>query len=223
MRRAGAPAARAGCGLVLLHGRGGAAADMLGLAEALALPEVAVLAPEAPGRSWWPTSFLAPTAQMEPYVRQGLAAVSEAVARFTAEGIGPERIWLGGFSQGACLALEAFAREGAGLRGVFGLSGGLVGTADASDEPDPALYGHRPKRFDYAGRRDGAMAWLSVHAEDPHIPLARMRDSAEVLAEMGAEVATRVHPGAGHGLLAEDLAAMRARLAGPALRRRPGD
>jgi predicted esterase len=223
MRRAGAPAARARFGLVLLHGRGGSAADMLGLAEALALPEVAVLAPEAPGRSWWPTSFLAPAAQMEPHVRQGLAAVSEAVASLAAEGIGRERIWLGGFSQGACLALEAFAREGGGLRGVFGLSGGLVGTGDASEAPDPTLYGHRPKRLDYAGRRDGAEAWLSVHAEDPHIPLARMRDSAAALAAMGAEVATRVHPGAGHGLTGEDLAAMRARLAGPVARVRPVD
>jgi predicted esterase len=215
MRRAGAPAARAAAGLVLLHGRGGSAADMLSLAEALALPDVAVVAPEAPGQSWWPTSFLADSAAMEPFVRSGVAHAAEALAELQSAGLPRGRLWLGGFSQGACLALEVFARQGEGLAGVFGLSGGLVGTADAPGDADPALYGHRPKRFDYAGQRDGARVWLSVHARDPHIPLARVQASAEVLAAMGARVETRIHPGAGHGVLTADLQAMRAGLAGP--------
>lgn len=215
MRRAGAPAARAAAGLVLLHGRGSSAADMLGLAEALALPQVAVLAPEAPGRSWWPTSFLAPTSQMAPFVQDGMAAVAEALAALEAEGLARDRLWLGGFSQGACLALESFARQGAGLAGVFGLSGGLVGTADAPGDPEPALYGHRPKRLDYPGRRDGARVWLSVHARDPHIPWPRAADSAAVLTAMGARVDLHTHPGAGHAVMPADLAAMRMHLARP--------
>jgi predicted esterase len=215
MRRSGAPASRAAAGLVLLHGRGGSAADMLGLAEALALPDVAVIAPDAPGHSWWPTSFLAPSAAMEPHVARGLDSVAAAVAALQAEGLARDRIWLGGFSQGACLALEAFARQGTGLAGVFGLSGGLVGTSDAPGDPDPALYGHRPKRLDYAGRRDGAQAWLSVHAQDPHIPRARVRDSAAALTGLGAAVDLKVYPGAGHAVMAEDLVALRKRLAGP--------
>ena len=48
-------------------------------------PDVAALAPEAPGQSWWPTSFLAPSAVIEPFVLQGLAAVSAAVAALEAE------------------------------------------------------------------------------------------------------------------------------------------
>jgi predicted esterase len=202
--------------MVMLHGRGGNAADILGLLGTLALPEVAGIAPEAPGNSWWPTSFLAPSAQMEPFVIRGLEAVREAVATLEAEGLPRGRIWLCGFSQGACLALEAFAREGEGLAGVFGLSGGLVGTADAPGAPLPALYGHAPKEFDYPGRREGAQAWLSVHEADPHIPLARVTRSAGVLAGMGAAVERKVHPGAGHGILSPDVAAMRAWLNGPA-------
>jgi predicted esterase len=212
MRRAGPPGAGARAGLVLLHGRGGAAAEILGLHAALALPAIAAIAPEAPGASWWPSSFLAPSAQMEPFVARGLAAVAGAVAALEAEGLARGRIWLAGFSQGACLALEAFAREGAGLAGVFGLSGGLVGTADAGGAPTPALYGHAPKRFDYPGRRDGAQAWLSLHAADPHIPLARARETAAVLRGLGAAVEMVEYPGAGHGLRDADLAAMRARL-----------
>lgn len=209
MIRAGAAPGRARHGLVLLHGRGGSAADILGLLAHAGLPDIAGLAPEAPGHSWWPTSFLAPSAQMAPFVAAGLAAVQDAIAALTAEGLPRDRIWLGGFSQGACLAAEAFARAGAGLAGLFAFSGALVGTADAPGDPDPALYGHRPKAFDYPGRRDGARVWLSVHARDPHIPLARAQDSARVLAAMGASVDLQVFPGAGHAVMQDDIAALR--------------
>lgn len=214
MQRAGAPAGRARAGIVLAHGRGGSAADILGLLAHAALPDVAAIAPEAPGRSWWPTSFLAPTAQIEPFVAAGLAALRDAVATLEAEGLPRDHIWLAGFSQGACLALEAFACDGAGLAGVFGMSGGLVGRGDAPGGSQATLYGHAPKRLDYPGRRDGAQVWISVHQRDPHIPLQRVQDSAAALTAMGATVETRIYPGEGHGVMQDDLAALRLRLNG---------
>jgi phospholipase/carboxylesterase len=207
-------ASRATAGIVALHGRGGQASDMGGLLDqAGVLPALAAALPEAPGRSWWPTSFLAPSAQIEPCVAAGIAAALEAVATLEGEGIPRDRIWLMGFSQGACLALETFARAGQGLAGVFGFSGGLTGTGDAGGGPQPALYGHGAKRFDYAGRRPGHV-WLSCHARDPHIPLARVEETALVLSGMGASVETLIHPGAGHGLAAADLTALRRHLQG---------
>ena len=214
MQRAGALADRARAGIVLAHGRGGSAADILGLLAHAALPDVAAIAPEAPGQSWWPTSFLAPMARMEPFVATGLAALRDAVAMLEAEGLPRNRIWLAGFSQGACLALESFARDGAGLAGVFGMSGGLVGRGDAPGGPQATLYGHTPKLFDYPGRRDGAQVWISVHQRDPHIPLQRVQDSAAALTAMGATVETRIYPGEGHGVMQDDLAALRIRLNG---------
>lgn len=213
MIRAGAPGSRATAGVVLLHGRGGSAADILTLLDHAGLPDVAAIAPQAPGNSWWPTSFLAPAAQMAPFVAQGVAAAQAALAALEAEGIPRDRLWLCGFSQGACLALEGFARAGAGLAGVLAFSGGLVGLADRG-AADPALYGHADKDLAYPGRRDGARAWISVHERDPHIPLKRARDSAAALAAMGAAVETTVHPGAGHGVMRADLAAFRAALNG---------
>jgi predicted esterase len=212
LARAGADPARAAAGIVMIHGRGGSAADILSLLDAAALPGVAAAAPEAPGNSWWPSSFLAPSAQIERFVTAGLSAVADAVAALEAGGLPRERIWLLGFSQGACLALEAYARAGAGLAGAFAFSGGLVGTGDAGGDPSPALYGQRDKRFDYAGRRDGGHVWISVHERDPHIPLRRVGRSAEVLTAMGAEVRTNVHAGAGHGVMQADIAEMRAQL-----------
>jgi len=92
-----------------------------------------------------------------------------------------------------------------GWRGGFALSGGRIGTGDAEGGPDAAPYGDASKRFDYPGRRDGARVWVSVHERDPHIPLARVRDSAEVLPVMGAEVVTEIYPGAGHVMMREDV------------------
>ena len=207
MRRHG-PTHGATAGIVLLHGRGGSAADILSLMDHAALPQVAAIAPEAPGNSWWPTSFLAPTAQMEPFVTRALAQVDQAIATLEGDGIPRGHIWLSGFSQGACLAAEAFARQGAGLAGLLAFSGGLVGTADAPGDPSDALYGHRPKRFDYTGKREGRV-WLSVHERDPHIPLQRVRETANSFVALGATVETRIHPGAGHGLMQDDLAALR--------------
>lgn len=204
MRRAG-PVTGARAGLVLLHGRGASSADILGLARAAGLQDVAIIAPDAPGGTWWPTSFLAPSAVIEPHVQAAVAAVGAAVAQLEADGLARSAIWLAGFSQGAGLALETFARIGEGLAGVLAPSGGLVGTSDAPGTPDPALYGHTPKRFDYPGRRDGARVWISVHEQDPHIPLSRVRESRMVMQALGAEVESAVYPGHGHSVMAEDL------------------
>lgn len=214
MITAGAPPANAAAGVVALHGRGGSGADILSVLAAAGLPEVAGLAPEAPGRSWWPTSFLAPADRIEPFAAAGVAAAMAAVARLRQGGLPPGRIWLIGFSQGACLALEAFARAGEGLAGVLAFSGGLVGTADRG-EPSATLYGHADKALAYPGRRDGARVWLSVHERDPHIPLRRAQDSAAALRAMGAAVDLHIHPGAGHGVMQSDLAALRAALNRP--------
>lgn len=194
-------------GIVLLHGRGGSAADILSLLDYADLPHVAAAAPEAQGNSWWPTSFLAPAAQMAPYVDRGMAAVQAASLALSQAGIARENIWLGGFSQGACLALESFARAGAGLAGVFGFSGGMVGGADQGD-PMPELYGHRDKQLVVTGT-PGGRVWLSVHAQDPHIPLKRAEDSARALQAAGADVQLKVYPGAGHSVMQDDIAALR--------------
>jgi predicted esterase len=194
---------------VLAHGRGGSAEDILGLLHHAGLPEVAAIAPEAPGGSWWPTSFLAPAAVIGPHADHAVAVMAEAIASLEADGIPHSAIWLGGFSQGAVLALETFARKGEGLAGVFGMSGGLVGTGDGEGPADPALYGYAPKHFDYPGRRDGAKVWMSVHERDPHIPLRRVRETATALTGLGAEVVTQVYPGAGHAVLREDIERLR--------------
>ena len=203
----------------MLHGRGAGADDMLGLHAHLALPDVAAIAPEAAGRSWWPDSFLAPLASNEPGVSSALAVVGSLLNDLERAGFGPERTALVGFSQGACLALEAAARLAQPFRAVAALSGGLVGTGEAGGPPTEELYGRADKRFDYNGSLVGAgglgvPVLMGCHERDPHIPLARVRRSAEIVAGMGAVVETITIPGAGHGIVAEEVAWLRGQLNG---------
>ena len=198
----------------MLHGRGGSPDDMLGLHAHLALPNVAALAPEAADHSWWPDSFLAPLAVNGAGLASGLSVVAALLDDLERSGFGPERTVLVGFSQGACLALEAAARLVRPFRAVAALSGGLVGTGEGGGASLPELYGRADKTFDYDGRLDGVPVLIGCHARDPHIPLARVHRSAEVLTAMGAAVETLVIPGAGHAIVAEEAAWLRGRLNG---------
>ena len=127
VRRAGPPPQRAKAAVVMLHGRGADASDMLRLAEVLAQPDLTYLAPQAAGRSWYPYSFLAPIVRNEPFLSSALDMLDRLLDGVSSEGLEPDRVVLLGFSQGACLGLEYAARHARRYGGLVGLSGGLTG------------------------------------------------------------------------------------------------
>ena len=69
--------------IILVHGRGASADDILGLAEELRYEDLAYLAPQAAGHAWYPLSFLAPIPQNEPGISSGLGVLSRMMSRFT--------------------------------------------------------------------------------------------------------------------------------------------
>ena len=182
--------------MVMLHGRGATPESILSLAPALDAPDFAYLAPQAAGNSWWPQSFLAPIASNEPGISSAMAAVADVLRQTAAAGIPPERTFLLGFSQGACLAAEFAARHARRYGGVAALSGGLIG-------PDGT-----PRN--YAGSLEGTPVFLGCSDVDPHIPAARVRESAEVLGKLGGDVTMRLYPGMGHLVNEAEIAAVRA-------------
>lgn len=195
VRAAGEPLERARAALVLLHGRGATADDILTLADAIGQPGLAYLAPQAAGFSWYPFPFLAPLDANEPHLSSALALVGAVVAQAGQAGLAPDRIALVGFSQGACLALEYAARHARRYGAVLAFSGGLIG-------PDGT-----PR--DYAGSLDGTPVFLGCGDRDPHIPLARVEHSADVLARLGGDVTRRIYPGMGHMINEDELATAR--------------
>jgi predicted esterase len=196
----GPPPASARLGAILLHGRGASADDILGLAHELALPDIAYLAPEAAGHTWYPYSFLSPIEQNEPGLTSALLVVEGLIADLGEQGIPPERVVLMGFSQGACLTLEFAARHARQYAAIAAFSGGLIGP------PGTAR--------DYAGSFDGTPVFFGCSDVDPHIPVARVRESAEVYRGMGATVDERIYPGMGHTITQAEIDAVRTLLAG---------
>ncbi|MEP7357982.1 MAG: dienelactone hydrolase family protein [Anaerolineales bacterium] len=181
---AGLPLAQAQAAMLLVHGRGASARDILTLAPELLQPGFAFLAPQAAQSTWYPNPFMTPIAANEPWLSSALAKLAAVLAQIAAAGIPPERTLLLGFSQGACLATEFAARHARRYGAVIGLSGGLIG-------PDGT-----PR--DYPGSLAGTPVFLGCSDVDFHIPKERVDHTAEVLARLGGQVTKRLYPNMGH-------------------------
>ncbi|MFH1497686.1 MAG: phospholipase, partial [Verrucomicrobiota bacterium] len=59
--------------VILIHGRGSSAGDIIRLADIFGRADLAFVAPQAANHSWYPHRFLAPTAQNEPALSSALA------------------------------------------------------------------------------------------------------------------------------------------------------
>lgn len=189
--RAGPKLELASTAIILLHGRGSTAQDILSLSRYLDFPDLAFLAPQAEGYSWYPSRFTAPVEANEPYLSAALSKVGEIMNEVEAHGISSRRIFIGGFSQGACLATEYVIRNPRPYGGLVVFSGGYIGP---EGEPRRAT-----------GDFDGMPAFLGCSDIDPHIPLQRVRETTALLDEMGAVVNERIYPNMGHTIMDDEI------------------
>jgi predicted esterase len=173
---------------------------MLGVAREFDVDGVCYLAPQAAGHTWYPHSFLVPTDDNEPYLTSALDLLASLIQRLAGRGIPPERIVLAGFSQGACLICEFAARTARRYGGIVAFTGGRIGPEDT------------PR--DYPGTFEGTPVFLGSSDPDPHVPVARVRETSDVFEHMGAAVTMRLYPGMAHTINAEEIDAARSILAG---------
>jgi phospholipase/carboxylesterase len=177
--------------LIMVHGRGATAPTILQLADHLDLTGFALQAPQAKQYSWYPYSFMAPQAQNEPGLSSGLQVLTDMVADLMAAGFSSKQIYFLGFSQGACLVSEFVARNATEYGAVFIYSGGLIGAQMSRDL-------HR-------GDLSGTPILMGCSDRDPHIPLERFEESAQVFAEMGAQVQKRLYPNGPHSVYPDEI------------------
>ncbi len=197
---AGVPLDQARAAVIMLHGRGSTAQDILSLSAYFDQEGAALvfIAPQAADNRWYPNRFMTALEGNQPDLDSALAVIADLLSRLEGEGIPPERVVLLGFSQGACLATEFAARNARRYGGVVGLSGGLIG-------PDGT-----PR--DYPGALGGTPVFLGCSDVDPHIPVERVRETADVLVRLGGAVTLRLYPGLDHTIVPDEIAAVQAML-----------
>jgi phospholipase/carboxylesterase len=193
--RTGEPLESARAAMILVHGRGASAEDIMTVGAELQQPGFAYLAPQAAGNTWYPNPFTAPIESNEPYLSAALDMLAGLVKEVEAN-VPAARIVLLGFSQGACLSLEFAARNAHRYGAVIGLSGGLIGPEGTTR--------------DYPGTFDGTPVFLGCSDVDPHIPKERVLESGAVFERLGAEVTVRLYPGMAHAVSPDEIAAVQA-------------
>ncbi len=177
--------------LIMIHGRGANARDILGLTSHLNVAEYALLAPEATNNTWYPHSFMAKPEANEPWLSSALDLLKEVVDEVTKQGTTSENTYFLGFSQGACLALEFVTRHAQKFGGVAAFTGGLIGD--------------KINLENYSGNFNGTPIYISTGNPDPHVPIERVNESVSLLEKMNAKVRLQVYEGKPHSISSEEI------------------
>ncbi|QNA45880.1 alpha/beta hydrolase [Lacibacter sediminis] len=177
--------------LIMIHGRGGSAEDILSLSTHLDVKDFALLAPQATNHSWYPQSFLAVPAQNEPWLSSALQVLNDTVIELIANGIGKENIFFLGFSQGACLTLEYVSRNATKYAGVVAFTGGLIGDKIYTDN--------------YSGDFNNTPVFICTSNPDPHVPVERVQSTSVILKDMNADVTLNIYNNMGHTISQEEI------------------
>lgn len=184
IQTAGKPIHEAQKVLIMIHGRGADARDILGLAEHLNVSDYALLAPQATNNSWYPYSFMAKPEQNEPWLSSALDLLKDLLDEVTEQGIAAENIYFMGFSQGACLTLEFVTRHAQKYGGVAAFTGGLIGDKIYEEN--------------YSGNFNGTPIFIGTGNPDMHVPVERVYESVHILESMHAIVNVEVYEGRPH-------------------------
>jgi phospholipase/carboxylesterase len=188
---AGKPLGEGNRVLIMIHGRGGSAEDIISLTDHLKLNDYSILAPQATNHSWYPHSFLAPPRLNEPWLSSALSLLNELLIDITDNGLVKKQIYFLGFSQGACLALEFVTRNASGYGGVIAFTGGLIGDRIYSEN--------------YLGDFEGCPIFVGCSDPDPHVPVERVYASVNILRSMNASVTEKIYPNMGHTITQDEL------------------
>lgn len=181
----------AGAAMILIHGRGATAPSILELANLLHHPDMAYLAPQAANNTWYPYSFLSPIDQNEPGISSGLKMIGDLIAEIEEAGIPRNKIIIAGFSQGACLSSEYVVRNPDRYGGLLAFSGGVIGPLDM-------------ERND-RGDLQGTPVFIGCSDMDPHIPLQRVEETADIFNQLKARVNKQIYPRMAHTIIQDEI------------------
>lgn len=186
---------------VFIHGRTQSPEDMQEqVISRLATAGVAYVLPRAAGHSWYSARATdALTDATRQQLAQSIDHIRDLVTGLSRGGVHPKPLVLGGFSQGACLAMEYAMRHGPWSGAMVNLTGCRVGTPRCA-QPFADL--------------DGLPVYLTGSDKDSWIPADAMANAAEALARARARLRCDVVPDRAHEVSDHEIAAFDAMLSG---------
>jgi len=189
--RAGINPSEAKKALIMIHGRGGTAENIVSLASKFNMEEFAIFAPQAANNTWYPQSFMAKPEENEPWLTSALDQIDDLVNKIIDFGIPAEKLFFLGFSQGACLMLEYVTRNAKKYGGIVAYTGGLIGDS---------IYNEN-----YDGDFMGTRIFIGTGDPDPHVPVERVNRTAEILDQMNASVRVEVYKNRPHTISDDEI------------------
>jgi phospholipase/carboxylesterase len=166
--------------ILMLHGRGGSAEDIISLSKYFNATSYAFTAEK---KEWYPFSFLEKKEKNEPYIKNSLDLIHKKIIEIKKE---HDQVYVLGFSQGACLALEYGVLHK--INGIIAFSGGFIG----NDNELPS-------------KTKTKNVVICCSSNDPFIPLERAKLSEEIYKKNNANVLTNFYEGNTHRITKEDI------------------
>lgn len=194
---AGAELTEASKVIILLHGRGARALDIIRLSDRLTPDEepIAYLAPQAVNNTWYPVSGFLPQEQLAPWLESALRVIDDLIDQATGAGVPASKIIIGGFSQGAMLSLEYASRGRRTIGGVIAFSGTLIGPVDQPHAP----------LADVAG----LPMFIGGGTNDSWLPAGALEKTGGLFQEANANLDFRIYEGMDHTINEDEIAAAR--------------
>jgi len=186
---AGKKLEEAGRALIMIHGRGSTAKNILSISSHLSVDGYALIGPQATNNTWYPYSFLEPPAHNEPWLTSAITLLGEIVNDI-AKTVDKRNIYLLGFSQGACLALEFVTRNAERYGGCIAFTGGLIGDKIYTEN--------------YKGDFQNTPVFIGTSDPDPHVPVQRVHDTVKILRSMNASVTEKIYERIGHTIVQDE-------------------
>ncbi|WFB65207.1 dienelactone hydrolase family protein [Sphingobacterium sp. WM] len=177
--------------LIMIHGRGGSARDIMGLSEYLNVQDYLLIGPEADQNTWYPNSFIATVSSNQPKLDIALELIQQAVDLAKSKGITTDNIYILGFSQGACLTLEYSTRNAMKYGGIIAFTGGLIG--------------EELNLENYSGDFEGTKVFIGTSDPDFHVPVERVQESSKLMEKLGAVVNEKIYPNMGHTISQDEI------------------
>jgi phospholipase/carboxylesterase len=79
------------------------------------------------------------------------------------------------------------------------------------------LIGDKLYRENYAGDFAGTPVFIGTSDPDPHVPVQRVNDTADILTNMHAQVVKKIYPNMGHTISQDEIAQANRLIFSPAL------